>query len=48
LRTATRVGITRALADRPSNLLMDEPFDVLDRQTRNLLQDELLRIWDGR
>jgi NitT/TauT family transport system ATP-binding protein len=43
-----RCGLARALTIEPRVLLMDEPFAAVDAQTREILQMELLRIWQMR
>ncbi len=42
-----RTSVARAFATAPQILLMDEPFAAVDEQTRALLQEELLRVWDS-
>lgn len=42
-----RVAIARTLANSPDIILMDEPFAAVDAQTRSILQEELLSIWEA-
>jgi NitT/TauT family transport system ATP-binding protein len=42
-----RIGLARALSINPKLLLMDEPFGALDPQIRELMQAELLRLWES-
>jgi NitT/TauT family transport system ATP-binding protein len=41
-----RVALAQSLINEPRILLMDEPFSALDVQTRSIMSDELLALWD--
>ena len=43
-----RVGLARALVVNPAVMLMDEPLSALDAQTRELLTEDLIRLWERR
>lgn len=42
-----RVDLARVLANDPETILMDEPFGALDAMTKEMMQEELIRIWEG-
>lgn len=42
-----RVDLARVLANNPETILMDEPFGALDAMTKEMLQEELVKIWEG-
>lgn len=41
-----RVGIARAYCNKPEVIFMDEPFSALDAQTRYMMQEEIIKIWE--
>ena len=42
-----RVDLARVLANNPETILMDEPFGALDAMTKEMMQEELVKIWEG-